>query len=461
MVIETFEHRLKETINMKHLGRISIALVFALLATIALLDATSFAANWPQWRGPAGQGVSVEKNLPSDWSPSRNIKWKTPIAGRGHSSPIVWSKKIFLTTALDGEAVPGRKAGVTHKLSDGTDFVHPDAVGADLKHTFKVVCLDRETGKILWERVAYEGEVYDSRHKKASFASATPATDGKYVFAFFGSEGLYAYNYSGKLMWKQTFGKLGTASVGYGVSPILYENLVIMLCDDSGGNSFIAAFDKKTGKEVWRVSRKVDITWSTPVLVQAANRMELITGAAEAIIAYDPSTGKELWRHKGLESNAVPSPVVSNDLVVLTSGYPTKIALALKAGGSGDVTGTPQLVWTYNKGTAYVPSPILYGEYLYLMTGNGMISCLEAKTGKVQYEGARVPKSTTFMASPVAFEGKILLTSEEGETFIIKAGPKHEVLGTNSVGEPVYASPAIADGKIFIRGEQNLYAIGN
>ncbi|MGH9880518.1 MAG: PQQ-binding-like beta-propeller repeat protein [Pyrinomonadaceae bacterium] len=446
---------------MKQFGRLSIALLVTLLATIVLLDATSFAANWPQWRGPAGQGVSSEKNLPSEWSPSRNIKWKTPIAGRGHSSPIVWGKKIFLTTALDGEAVPGRKAGVTHKLADGTDFVHPDAVGADLKHTFKVVCLDRETGKILWERVSYEGEVYDSRHKKASFASATPATDGKYVFAFFGSEGLYAYDYNGKLMWKQTFGKIGTASVGYGVSPILYENLVIMLCDDSGGNSFIAAFDKKTGKEAWRVPRKVDITWSTPVLVQASNRMELITGAAEAIIAYDPATGKELWRHKGLESNAVPSPVVSKDLVVLTSGYPTKVALALRAGGSGDVTGTSQLVWTYNKGTAYVPSPILYGEYLYLMTGNGMISCLEAKTGEVQYEGARVPKSTTFMASPVAFEGKILLTSEDGETFIVKAGPQHEVLGTNSVGEPVYASPAIADGKIFIRGEKNLYAIGN
>jgi outer membrane protein assembly factor BamB len=234
-----------------------------------------------------------------------------------------------------------------------------------------------------------------------------------------------------------------------------------MLCDDSGGKSFIAAYDKKTGKEAWRVARKVDLTWSTPVLVQAGARTELIAAAAEAIIAYDPATGKELWRHKGLQSNAVPSPVVSNDLVVLTSGYPAKIAMALKAGGNGDVTGTPQLVWTYNKGTAYVPSPILYGDYLYLMTGNGTISCLDAKTGKVQYEGARVPKSTTFTASPVAFEDKILLTSEEGETFIIKAGAKHEILTTNSLGEPVYASPAISDGRIFIRGEKNLFAIGN
>ena len=446
---------------MKRLIWISSAFVVALIALTYLTAATTAASDWPQWRGPAGQGISLEKNLPSDWSVTRNIKWKTAIEGRGHSSPIVWGKKIFLTTALDGEVIAGRTPGVTHRLSDGTDFVHPDAVGANLKHTFKVVCIDRETGKILWERVAYEGPVADSRHKKASFASSTPATDGKYVFAFFGTEGLYAYDYKGKLIWKQNLGKLGTASVGYGVSPILFENLVIMQCDESGMNSFIAAFDKKTGKEVWRVPRKVDVTWSTPVLVKTSKRMELVASAAEAIIAYDPLTGKELWRHKGLESNAVPTPVVSDDLVVLTSGSPTKIALAIKAGGNGDVTGTSQLVWSYNKGTAYVPSPILYGEYIYLMTDRGLLTCLDAKTGKVEYEGARVPKPTMFLASPVAFEGKLFLTSEEGDTYVIKAGPKYEVLRTNSLGEAVYASPAIADGKVFIRGEKNLFAIGN
>ncbi|HEY5884851.1 MAG TPA: PQQ-binding-like beta-propeller repeat protein [Pyrinomonadaceae bacterium] len=418
-------------------------------------------SNWPQWRGPDGRGVSEEKGLPEEWTNAKNVKWKTPISGRGHSSPIIWGKKIFLTTSVDGETVPGRTPGVTHKLSDGSDFVHPDAVGANLKHTFKVVCLDRATGKILWERVAYEGPVHDSRHKKASFASSTPATDGKYVFAFFGSEGLYAYDFNGKLLWKQDLGKLGTASVGYGVSPILYKDLVIMQCDESGMKSFVAAFNKKTGQEMWRVDRKVDVTWTSPVLVRAGNRMELVTAAAEAIIAYDPLTGKELWRHKGLESNAVPTPVVYNDLVVVTSGYPKKIALALKAGGNGDVTGGKQLVWTYNKGTAYVPSPIAYGEYVYLMTGNGSITALNAKTGKVSYEAARVPKPATFMASPVAFEDKILLTSEEGDTFVLRAGPKHEVLRTNSLGEPVYASPAIAGGNIFIRGEKHLYAIGS
>jgi outer membrane protein assembly factor BamB len=417
-------------------------------------------SNWPQWRGPDGQGVSVEKGLPSEWSETKNVKWKTPIAGRGHSSPIVWGKRIFLTTALDGDVIPGRTAGVTHKLPDGTEFVHPDAIGANRQHTFKILCLDRDTGKILWDKVAYQGPVYDSRHRKGSFASSTPATDGKYVFAFFGAEGLYAYDYNGNLIWKQDLGKLGTASVGYGVSPVLYQNLVIMQCDDSDGKSFMAAFDKKTGTEVWRTPRQVDVTWSTPVLVHAANRLELVAAAAEAIIAYDPLTGKELWRHKGLDSNAVPTSVVSNDLVVVTSGSPNKIALALKAGGSGDVTGTSQLVWSYNKGTAYVPSPILYGDYVYLTTDRGLLTCLDAKTGKVEYEGARVPVPATFSASLVAYEGKILLTSEDGETFIVKAGPKHEIIRTNTIGEPVYASPALADGRVFIRGERTLFAIG-
>ena len=446
---------------MKPYIRILLLAFIGLTALFTLNFNASARSNWPQWRGPAGQGISTEKNLPTSWTATKNIKWKTPIEGLGHSSPIVWGKKIFLTTALDGEVIPGRTPGVTHKMADGSDFVHPDALGADRRHTFKVICIDRESGKILWQRVAYEGPVHDSRHKRASFASSTPATDGKYVFAFFGTEGLYAYDFNGNLLWKQDLGKLGTASVGYGVSPILYGNLVIMQCDESGMNSFIAAFDKKSGKQVWRVPRKVDVTWSTPVLVQAGKRTELVASAAEAIISYDPLTGKELWRHKGLESNAVPTPVVSNDLVVLTSGAPNKIALAIKAGGNGDVTGTSQLVWSYNKGTAYVPSPILYGDYVYLMAGNGTLTCLDAMTGKLAYEGGRVPKSIPFTASPVAYEGKILITSDEGETFVVKAGPKYEIIGTNSVGEQVFASPAISDGKIFIRGINNLFAIGN
>jgi outer membrane protein assembly factor BamB len=435
-----------------------ISITTALISTILLLNVSSLAANWPQWRGPSGMGVSDEKNLPTQWGVGKNIKWKTPIAGRGHSSPIVWGNRIFLTTAIEGDLVPGAKA-VKHMNGD-KEFVHPDSVGANRQHTFKVVCVDRETGKILWEQIAFQGTPYDDRHRKSSYAASTPTTDGKLVYAFFGSEGLYAYDMKGKLAWKADLGKLGTVGMGTGTSPIIYENLVLVQCDEeNGAGSFIAAVDTKTGKQVWKTPRQVQVSWSTPLLVRTAKRAEVIASGTEAIIAYDPATGKELWRHKGVESNAIPSPVANSEMVFVAAGFPAKIAMAINLGGAGDLAET--VAWKYSKGTAYVPSPILYGEYLYLTTDRGILTCLDAKTGTVKYEGGRIPIPATFTASPVAFDNKILLTSEDGDTFIIKAGPTHEILGTNSIGEPVYASPAIADGRIFIRGEKNLYAIGN
>ena len=432
------------------------------LALVALFSLTTvgFAANWPQWRGPDGSGISTEKNLPAEWTPTKNIKWKTPIAGRGHSSPIVWGNKIFLTTAIEGELVPDAKAA--KHMIEGKEYVHPDSVGANHKHTFKVIALNRDTGKILWETVAWEGTPYDNRHRKSSYAASTPATDGKLVYAFFGSEGLYAFDFNGKPAWNAQLGKMGTVGMGTGTSPILYENLVIVQCDEENGeSSFIVALDKKTGKEVWRTPRKVQVSWSTPLLVRGATRSELIASGTEFVISYDPATGKELWRHKGVESNAIPSPVANSDMVFVVAGFPAKIAMAIKLGGSGDLTGTPNVPWKYAKGTAYVPSPILYGDYLYLTTDRGILTCIDAKTGEVKYEGGRIPIPATFTASPVAFEGKILMTSEDGDTFIVKAGPKHEIIGTNSIGEAVYASPAVAEGRIFIRGEKNLYCIGS
>jgi outer membrane protein assembly factor BamB len=446
----------------KPVHRISLALTVSLLA-IAIVSSyvgTVSAGNWPQWRGPDGSGISSEKNLPEEWSDKKNIKWKTPIEGRAHSSPIVWGNRIFLTTAIEGDVVPGAKA-VKHMDGD-KEYVHPDSVGANKKHTFKVIALDRATGKQVWNVTAWEGTPFDDRHRKSSYAASTPTTDGKYVFAYFGTEGIYAYDFNGKLAWKSQLGKISAAGMGVSTSPILFQNLVIVQCDEENGTaSFIVALDKKNGKEVWRTPRKVQISWSTPLLIKTSKRMELIASGTEAIVSYDPATGKELWRHKGLESNAVPSPVAGNDLVFLVSGYPTKIAMAIRLGLDGDLTGTANVPWKYSKGTAYVPSPIVYGDYLYLTTDRGILTCLDTKTGEVKYEGGRTPIPATFTASPVAFEGKILMTSEDGDTFVIKAGPKHEILATNSVGEPVYASPAIADGKIFIRGEKNLYCIGS
>jgi outer membrane protein assembly factor BamB len=444
--------------------RLSPVLFLCLTALIAVHTSGSKAAissNWPQWRGPESQGVSTEKNLPTEWSDTKNVLWKTPLPGRGFSQPIIWGNRVFLTTDVEGGTAPATHKPPTHMMG-GREFKHPEWYGVDLLHTFKVLCLDRDTGKLLWEKTAYEGTVYDYRHKRGNYAAPTPITDGKYVWAYFGSEGLYCYDFSGKLIWQKSLGPLPTIGMGVGTSPLLYENTVILQCDENEGkNSFLTAFDKKTGKEVWRVARPIQVSWTTPVIVKTPQREELITSGNEFLISYDPKTGKELWRTSGLKSHAIATPVVGHGLAILSSGYPAKVITAVKLGGSGNLDGSDKIAWRYNKGTAYVPSPILYGDYIYLMSDAGILTCLNAKTGEVVYEGGRVPVATKFYgASPVAFEDKLLLTSDDGDTFVIKAGPKHEVLGTNSLGEPCRTSIAIADGKLFIRGEKHLYCIG-
>jgi len=249
--------------------------------------------------------------------------------------------------------------------------------------------------------------------------------------------------------------------MGTATSPVLFENLVILQCDeDNGEKSFIVAYDKKSGKEIWKVPRKVQVSWTTPLIVRTPQRAELITSGNELIISYDPKTGKEWWRTKGHGSNAIASPLVGHGMVFISAGFPLKRSLAIKLGANGELDSlNTNIVWRYNKGSAYVPSPILYGDYMYVMTDRGILTCLDAKTGKVVYEGARLPVPATFTASPVAVDGKIMMTSEDGDTFIIKAGPQHEVLATNSIEEPVFASTAISSGMIFIRGEKNLYCI--
>lgn len=436
-------------------------LFFCLACGLPCFAQSSTSVNWPQWRGPQGSGISAEKNLPDEWGADKNIRWKTPLPGRGHSSPVVWGNRIFLTTDLEGDVIPGAKA-VQH-VRNGQVWVHPDSVSGNRNHTLKVLCLDRDTGKILWEQVAYEGKVLDDRHRKNTYASGTPATDGKFVYAFFEAEGLYCYDFAGKLIWKTSVGNVSKVGMGPGTSPVLYENLIILQCDlEDGGPdlSFISAIDKRTGKEVWRVKRDHRKTHATPLVARSGDRTELIASGWETVVAYDPSNGKELWRCDGVRGWAIPSPVAGHDMVFVSAGYPGKRAMGIKLGASGNLTGTKSLVWSYDKGTAYVTSPILYGDYLYLVSDKGILTCIDAKTGAIQYEGGRVPVPATFSASAVAFDGKIFLTSEDGDTFVIKAGPKHEVLATNSLGEPVYASPAISDGMLFIRGEKTLYCIG-
>jgi outer membrane protein assembly factor BamB len=426
----------------------------SILICLAVVYLSAKTSNWPNWRGPESNGVSAEKNLPTEWDANKNVRWKASLPGKGHSSPIVWGNRIFLTTWLEGPVVPGAK-GIEHTYQ-GKEYIVPDSFGADRRHTLKVLALDTGTGKVLWERTAYEGTVLDSHHRKNTYASPTPATDGHHLYAYFGPEGLYCYDLKGKLIWKTAVSKLGTWGLGPATSPVLYKNLVILQCDQvlDGSASFITALDKRSGKEVWRTERKEPVSWTTPLVLRGPAGMELVASGAKTIIAYDPDTGKELWHSKGVEMNAIPTPVANDKMVYVVAQRVAAIRLA----ANGDGNGAAQDAWRYQKGGGPVPSPVLYGPYLYSITDKGILTCLDAETGQVQYTG-RVPVPATFTASLVAYDGKILLTSEDGDTFVLKAGPKQEILRTNALGEPVFASPAVAGGRLFIRTEKNLYCI--
>ena len=439
---------------------VSVLAIAGSLSVVFALAPDSLDPNWPQWRGPAGLGVSQSAAYADQWAPDKNIAWKTEVAGRGLSSPVVWGDRLFITTSIEGELVPGHTAPDHLGFDLKPGYLHPDSVGVDHKNTLKVLAYDTKNGKLLWERTAYDGLMYDNRHKKNTYASPTVVTDGHLVYACFEAAGLYAYDFNGTLAWQKSLGNIAKAGLGPGTSPILFESLLILQIDqEMGANSAIVALDKNKGNEVWRAARTTRRSWATPVIVRAATRVELVASGAEFVIAYDPRTGKELWRSKGVESHPIPSPVAGHGLVFLSAGSQAKRALAIRTGGSGDITDSPAVVWRYEKGTAYVPSPIVLGPYLYLMSDKGLLTCLDALTGAVQYEGGRPPVPATFTASLVAYGDRILQTSEDGDTFVVKAGPTHEIVRTNAVGEPVYASLALAGGTIYIRGEKHLFAI--
>ncbi len=446
---------------MKDLTRSILALAPGLLLSFCVGSAPVMAAEdgdaatWPAFRGHDLNGLSTEP-IPTEWGPEA-ILWKTEIEGRGHSSPIVWGNRIFLTTAIEGDEIEG--AGPPTHTFSGQEFKHPMAVAGNRHHTMKVMALDTASGEILWSQIAYEGPVYDDRHQDSSYASPTPVTDGKRVYAYFGSEGVYAYDFDGEPVWKTDIGDIKTVGLGVASSPVLFEELIIFQADeDSGEDSFIAALDTATGKEAWRTPRPVQVSWATPRIVEHDGRVEMLTSGNEWVISYDPSTGKELWRAPGLENNAIHVPLVIDDLVIFTSGYPEKMSFAMRLGGEGEL-GKDARVWQYEKGTAYMPSNLLVDGLLYLTNDGGVITCLDARTGGVVYEGGRAVGGR-FAASLVGIDGKVLQINQDGDAAFIKAGREHEVIATGELGEQVWATPAIAGGRIYVRGNQHLFAIG-
>ena len=460
--------------RLREISALSVLLVVALLAVAfgpqgavaigesapsAVATSAIVAHEWPAFRGD-GSGVSAETDLPTVWSSTENVVWKSAIVGRGSSSPIVWGNRIFLTTAVEGSEVPDAEA--PEHMIGGRPFLHPESLGANREHTFQVIALDATDGTVIWNRTAHVGTPYDNRHSGGSFASPTAVTDGEHVYAYFGAQGVYAYDFDGELLWQADIGKISAFGVGVGTSPVLFENLLIIQADrGEGEDSAIVALSKATGEEVWRRRRPIEASWSTPVLTEWNGRLELITNGNELAISYDPASGEELWRAKGVESNAIHLPLVGGGLVIMTSGYPKKVIKAIHLGADGELDEADHLAWSYAKGTAYVPSNLLYDGLLYLLSDNGVLTCLDAATGEVIYEGGRMPTPQRYMASPVAFDGKILIVSADGDVFVVKAGREFEVLRTNSIAEPISTTPALSGGRIYIRGEQHLYAIGS
>ena len=404
------------------------------------------AADWSGFRGPNGSGVAEGSTFPVEWDATKNIAWRAEVPGKGHSQPVVSGNRVFLTVDIEGDPAPVGKEP-KHRM-DGADFHHVRALPPDHRHRLEVLCFDADTGKRLWQRVAYEGTVFDSRDRKSNYATLTPVTDGERLIVSFESQGVYAYNFQGDLLWKASFGGIKTAGIGAGTSPVLVgDHVLFQLDQDDGTDSFIAALNKKDGKVAWRTPRSSQVSWSTPVVSSG----QLIVSSTESTIGYDPKTGRELWKGPGVEGNAVPSPVAANGLVYVSSGVPKKRLYALRNDGS--------VAWTYQKGTAYVVSPIVYGEFLYIFTDAGLMTCLDAKTGAVKYEGKRPPKPANFTASPIAYDRKLLMTNEDGDTFVIAAGPEHAVVATNPIGEPVFASLAPSGDSVYIRGEKHLFRV--
>ena len=439
-------------------------------------------AHWPQWRGPFFNGMA-RGDAPTVWSDSSNIKWKTEIPGRGYSTPVVWGERIFLTTAIPtGKPAPSppttESAPPTTSLAASPGNQPPGdparaggeqrrgrGPGGDprpqAEHKFDVICLDRKTGKVLWQRTAKVAAPHEGYHRAyGSFASNSPVTDGKYVYVSFGSRGVYCYDFNGKLVWAKDLGIQMRMRLGFGegTAPLLTGDRLILVFDHEG-DSFIVALDKRTGKELWRVPRDERSSWSTPLAIEHAGRKQIIVSGTTRVRSYDPENGKLLWEAGGLGGNVIPVPVYREGVVFVMSGYRDPRLMAIKLGKDGDLTGSDSILWSQTRGLAYTASPVLHDNKLYVVTDNGMISVFNAITGEPHY-AQRLPKAYNLKASPVGANGKLYIATEDGDVVVLKMGEKFEVIATNTLEDQMFiASPVIVEGELFLRGQNHLFSI--
>jgi len=392
-------------------------------------------------------------NPPVEWSEEKNVKWKTALPGEGSGTAIVWDDRVFLLAAVP----TGEKVVATPAVSNsGRQGEKPTE-----KYQFTVLCLDRGTGKIRWQKIANELVPHEGHHRDHSFASASPVTDGSVVIAFFGSRGLYCFDMDGNKKWEKDFGDMQTRNgFGEGASPALHGDTVVVTWDHEGDDDFIVALDKNTGQERWRKPRNEATGWSTPLIVEHGGKAQVIVNATGKIRSYDLENGAEIWSCGGMTPNAIPTPVTDGDTVYVTSGFRGAALFAIKLGRTGDLTGTDAIRWSHDKGTPYVPSPLLAGNQLYVISGNnGMLSCFDVKDGTQHYESERLQGITGVYSSPVAAQDRVYVLGRNGVCLVLKNSPKLEVLASNKLNDNVEASIALAGGELFIRGHEHLYCI--
>jgi outer membrane protein assembly factor BamB len=407
--------------------------------------------HWPAWRGPLGTGEAPGTNPPTTWSETQNVRWKVKLPGRGSSTPIIWGDRIFLQTAM-----PAVDAPAPAEVQGGFGARERPST----PHRFMVLCLDRKTGKTLWQKTAKEVIPNEGHHRDHGFASYSPVTDGKVVIVSFGSQGVYCFDLDGNLKWSKDLGRMRTRNgFGEGSSPALHGNTVVITWDHEG-EDFIIALDRESGRELWRQVRDEPTTWATPLIVKHGDGMQVITPGTTRVRSYDLATGKVLWEHAGLTQNVIPSPVAAGGMVYLMSGFRGASLVAVKLGAQGDLTDTPSVVWRHARNTPYVPSPLLAGERLYFFSGNiGILSSFHAPTGKPLIEAQRLEALVGVYASPVAAAGRVYLVGRNGATVVLKDGDALEVLATNKLDERIDASPAVVGGELFLRGQEHLYCI--
>jgi outer membrane protein assembly factor BamB len=427
--------------------------------------ATPSKGSWPSFRGPNASGIADGQNLPESWEvkTGANISWRAPIPGLAHSSPIVWGDRVFVTTAIS------RKGNATFKpglYGDG------DASDDRSSHKFVVYAIDKRTGKSLWERIAFEGPPRNKRHLKSTYASASPATDGRVVVAWFGSQGVFAYDMNGNQLWSIDIGRVDMGAYdipsyewGPASSPVIWNGMVFLQVDTQA-DSFLLALDASTGKTIWKTDRQELPSWGTPTVVSTSAGDELVTNASNYIRGYDPRSGKELWKLGGSSKITAPTPFGADGLIVIASGRgPERPIFAVRPGARGDLTlskdqtSSEKVAWSKTGRGSYMPTPLAYRGILYVLNNNGVFDAYELDTGKEIYRQRLEPVGSGFSASPVAADGRIYLTSEDGDVIVIAAGREFKKLGAFSMGELVMATPALSEGVMYVRGVSTLFAI--